>query len=186
MSEETTDEVTPDAQPEVTDEETTETDAPEPDEGADAEAEAIAALIEYTSNDGTGPLYDYVAPTGSSFEYPDGSVPEVDEDGNPILEDRSADFPEEAAIATEIVGEPVDEPEGPETSTTTDETPEAATEASEGTEAPAEEANTDEGYDPTAHTVADVQEYLAANPDQADYVLDRERAGKARTTLIGA
>lgn len=44
----------------------------------------------------------------------------------------------------------------------------------------------DEGYDPAEHTVAEVQAYLDENPDQTDYVLDRERAGKARTTLIGA
>lgn len=40
-------------------------------------------------------------------------------------------------------------------------------------------------FDPSAHTVAEVQDYLAANPDQTDTVLARERAGKARTTLIG-
>lgn len=41
----------------------------------------------------------------------------------------------------------------------------------------------DEGYDPAEHTVAEVQEYLDENPDQAGFVLDRERAGKARVTL---
>lgn len=41
------------------------------------------------------------------------------------------------------------------------------------------------GFDPGAHTVAEVQAYLAEHPDQTDTVLDRERAGKARTTLIG-
>uniref|UniRef100_A0AAU7J7X2 Head-to-tail connector protein n=2 Tax=unclassified bacterial viruses TaxID=12333 RepID=A0AAU7J7X2_9VIRU len=44
----------------------------------------------------------------------------------------------------------------------------------------------DEGYDPSAHTVSEVQAYLEDNPDQATYVLDRERADKARKTLIGA
>jgi hypothetical protein len=44
----------------------------------------------------------------------------------------------------------------------------------------------DEEFDPSEHTVAEVQAYLDGNPDQTDYVLDRERAGKARTTLIGA
>ncbi|QGJ89441.1 hypothetical protein PBI_SMARTIES_37 [Microbacterium phage Smarties] len=45
---------------------------------------------------------------------------------------------------------------------------------------------TDEGYDPSAHTVTEVTAYLDENPDQATYVLDRERTGKARVTLIGA
>lgn len=44
----------------------------------------------------------------------------------------------------------------------------------------------DEGYDPGEHTVAEVQDYLATHSSQTEYVLDRERAGKARTTLIGA
>jgi hypothetical protein len=48
-------------------------------------------------------------------------------------------------------------------------------------QAPAEDA----GFDPAEHTVAEVQAYLADNPDQTDIVLDRERAGKARTSLIG-
>lgn len=40
-------------------------------------------------------------------------------------------------------------------------------------------------FDPSEHTVAEVQDYLAAHPDETDTVLERERAGKARTTLIG-
>lgn len=80
-------------------------------------------------------------------EYPDGSTPPVDENGVPILEDRSAEFPEEAASATEVVG--------------------------------------DAGFDPAEHTVAEVQAYLSEHPDQTEYVLERERAGKARTSLIG-
>ncbi|QZD98965.1 hypothetical protein QDA05_gp30 [Microbacterium phage Honeyfin] len=48
------------------------------------------------------------------------------------------------------------------------------------------ETPADEGYDPSAHTVTEVTAYLDENPDQATYVLDRERTGKARVTLIGA
>lgn len=44
----------------------------------------------------------------------------------------------------------------------------------------------DAGYDPGQHTVAEVQQYLGEHPDQSQYVLDRERAGKSRSTLIGA
>lgn len=49
-----------------------------------------------------------------------------------------------------------------------------------------DEPAADEGFDPSAHTVTEVQAYLGEHPDQATYVLDRERAGKARVTLIGA
>ncbi|AWY05380.1 hypothetical protein HOT42_gp29 [Microbacterium phage Metamorphoo] len=49
-----------------------------------------------------------------------------------------------------------------------------------------ESAPADEGYDPSAHTVTEVTAYLDENPDQATFVLDRERTGKARVTLIGA
>lgn len=52
-------------------------------------------------------------------------------------------------------------------------------------EEPDDEDVTDEGYDPSEHTVVEVQAYLDENPDQTDYVLDRERAGKNRTTLTG-
>ena len=39
--------------------------------------------------------------------------------------------------------------------------------------------------DPGDHTVAEVEEYLAAHPDERDRVLDAEASGKARTTLVG-
>lgn len=41
----------------------------------------------------------------------------------------------------------------------------------------------DEDYDPTQHTVAEVQQYLRENPDQRDAVLAREREGANRTAL---
>jgi len=40
-------------------------------------------------------------------------------------------------------------------------------------------------FDPGEHTVAEVQDYLAAHPDQTDAVLDAEAAGKNRATLTG-
>jgi len=40
-------------------------------------------------------------------------------------------------------------------------------------------------FDPGEHTVVEVEEYLAANPDEADAVLAAEAAGKNRTTLTG-
>ncbi|QGJ88884.1 hypothetical protein PBI_TEAMOCIL_30 [Microbacterium phage Teamocil] len=229
------------------------------------------------------------------FEYPDGSTPEVGPDGLPILEDRSADFPVEAAEATEVVAEPVietrdgrrhrlgtgsglvgyrglaakraekaaerEEPtapvapdtdeerqaalaaaaekgyteadlidsdgnpldvagiyrslqvegegeqgqesgqEAPEGSGTDDDTSEDENGpenddqgSSDGEESDGDEDDepeddgtpADEGYDPSAHTVTEVTAYLDEHPDQATYVLDRERTGKARVTLIGA
>ena len=41
------------------------------------------------------------------------------------------------------------------------------------------------GFDPAEHTVAEVEEYVAKHPDQADAVLAAEAAGKNRTTLTG-
>jgi hypothetical protein len=41
------------------------------------------------------------------------------------------------------------------------------------------------GFDPGEHTVAEVEEYLSANPGETDAVLAAERAGKNRTTLTG-
>jgi hypothetical protein len=41
------------------------------------------------------------------------------------------------------------------------------------------------GFDPGEHTVAEVHDYLAAHPADADAVLAAEAAGKARITLVG-
>lgn len=43
-----------------------------------------------------------------------------------------------------------------------------------------------EGYDPGAHTVAEVLAYVAEHPDQADAVREAEEAGKQRITLLEA
>jgi hypothetical protein len=40
-------------------------------------------------------------------------------------------------------------------------------------------------FDPGEHTVTDVEAYLADHPDERDAVLDAERAGKARVSLVG-
>jgi hypothetical protein len=54
---------------------------------------------------------------------------------------------------------------------------------------PAAETEADAGeeaeFDPSEHTVAEVQEYLAENPDDEDRVLDAELAGKNRVSLTG-
>jgi len=213
--------------------------------------------------------------TAGGFEYPDGSAPAIDPaTGQPILEDRTADFPDEAAEATEVVGEPVfsrqvgggglsapyglmakraarrlgiepettdpdsdaddveDEggtvtvidgqgqegtPEVPEAPGGDDDTSEEPEGSEDGAEDPADEDRSDAGepdesvedestetpdpedeeddedvtvpddaFEPADHTVAEVQSYLADHPDQTEYVLDRERTGKARVSLIGA
>lgn len=115
-------------------------------------------------------------------EYPDGSTPEVDEDGVPVLEDRTDEFPEEAAAATEVVGEPVFVVAGRRRRLGAT----SGMSAFRGLAAKRAERRSDGLFDPSAHTVAEVTAYLDENPDQAEYVLDRERAGKARVTLIGA
>jgi hypothetical protein len=40
-------------------------------------------------------------------------------------------------------------------------------------------------FDPGSHTVAEVEAYIDAHPDEEDAVLDAERAGKNRASLVG-
>jgi hypothetical protein len=40
------------------------------------------------------------------------------------------------------------------------------------------------GFDPAAHTVQEVQDYVLENPDQAEGVLALEEEGKSRVTLV--
>jgi hypothetical protein len=52
-------------------------------------------------------------------------------------------------------------------------------------EAPEESApDIDVGYDPAAHTVAEVEEFVAEHPEQLREMYDAEVAGKNRTTLV--
>jgi hypothetical protein len=39
-------------------------------------------------------------------------------------------------------------------------------------------------FDPSQHTIAEVQDYVTANPDQASAVRAAELAGKNRSTLL--
>lgn len=39
-------------------------------------------------------------------------------------------------------------------------------------------------YDPTYHTVTEVNEYLAAHPDEREAVIEREQAGKNRKGIV--
>lgn len=48
------------------------------------------------------------------------------------------------------------------------------------------EAPTSAVFDPGAHTVAEVLEYLEDHPGEAETVGAAERAGKARSTLLDA
>lgn len=41
-----------------------------------------------------------------------------------------------------------------------------------------------EGYDPADYTVEDVKAYVEDNPDERDAVLEAERGGKDRVTLV--
>jgi hypothetical protein len=40
-------------------------------------------------------------------------------------------------------------------------------------------------FDPGAHTVAEVNDYLAEHPEDADRVLEAEASGKARVSIVG-
>ena len=50
---------------------------------------------------------------------------------------------------------------------------------------PDPQAADDDVFDPGAHTVAEVNDYLAEHPDDADRVLEAERTGKARVSIVG-
>jgi hypothetical protein len=47
-----------------------------------------------------------------------------------------------------------------------------------------EETEVGAGFDPAAHTIPEVEEYVNENPDQADAILALEQAGKDRVTLV--
>jgi hypothetical protein len=52
-------------------------------------------------------------------------------------------------------------------------------------ERPASEAGVDlEGFDPGQHKTSDVVDYVRRNPEHAQAVLDRERAGKNRRSIF--
>jgi hypothetical protein len=40
-------------------------------------------------------------------------------------------------------------------------------------------------FDPSAHTVAEVNDYLEQHPEDADRVIQAESAGKARVSIVG-
>lgn len=43
----------------------------------------------------------------------------------------------------------------------------------------------DDGFDPSAHTVAEVEQFIAENPELRDDVIAAERAGKNRAGIVG-
>lgn len=49
-----------------------------------------------------------------------------------------------------------------------------------------EEAEALTSYDPAAHTIGEIEQYLDQHPEELDAVLVLEREGKARPTLIAA
>lgn len=135
--------------------------------------------------DGTGPLPTGMGTTRTAPVLEENPVaPTPDE----IVADSTAGEP------VEIIAEPVDDgaviPAG---AATMNGEPAPVGEdgipilvAADEDVAPAGAAVTDAGFEPGDHNVEQVRKYLSANPDQAGFVLDRERAGKSRTSLIGA
>jgi len=65
-----------------------------------------------------------------------------------------------------------------------EEEPEGFQALAAGGEGEGEGAAEPESYDPADYTVAEVQAYVEANPDQRDEVWALESEGKNRTTLI--
>ncbi|QHB37159.1 hypothetical protein QDA03_gp82 [Microbacterium phage Terij] len=122
-----------------------------------------------------GDLYPPAEPTGA--------------DGDDTEEDGETETP--AADAEEHAEEPQSTEDAPTATETENGAESAAEPADETTE---DDTETDEapvvipdaGYEPADHNRNEVQKYLAENPDQAEYVLARERTGKARVSLIGA
>jgi hypothetical protein len=51
---------------------------------------------------------------------------------------------------------------------------------------PEQKSSSSGAFDPGEHTVAEVEDYVAKHPDQADAVLAAEQAGKNRTTLVSS
>ena len=66
------------------------------------------------------------------------------------------------------------DPDAPATTTTSDTSKSTTT------------SDTSGDYDPTDHSVSEVNDYLAANPDKKDAVLAKERSGKNRSTIVNA
>ncbi|UDL16221.1 hypothetical protein SEA_KOZIE_25 [Microbacterium phage Kozie] len=147
-----------------------------------------ADLIDSDGNplDAAGIWRSLTVEGGAEVVFADGSTAPIGEDGLPILSERTAaddaETHEDAPSGDET---PEDDPEGAEGADSAPEAPEGAgDDPDENADDP--EAVEDAGYDPAPQTVAEVQAYLAEHPDQTDFVLTRERGGKARVSLIGA
>ncbi|WQY99820.1 hypothetical protein [Microbacterium phage MO526] len=179
----------------------------EPIDPSDREAALAAAiergydeadLIDSDGNplDAAGIWRSLTVEGGAEVVFADGSTAPIGEDGLPILTERAdADAEADAEADAADAETHEDAPSGTETSEDDSEGAEgdeSAPEAPEGAgDDPDEnddepEAVEDAGYDPAPQTVAEVQAYLADHPDQTDFVLTRERGGKARVSLIGA
>jgi hypothetical protein len=55
----------------------------------------------------------------------------------------------------------------------------------DGEETEDEDSEEDVAYDPSEHSVGEVNEYIEAHPEQRDAVIEAERAGKARKGITG-
>jgi hypothetical protein len=153
------------------------------------------ALIYGTGEDGEQVLL----PVGEDglTEVPEGfaegdpyPVPETTEEpeGDAVEDEGTETATADAADGAGEAETPDPAPEATETENAAEE-PAGADEAEDATEPEEEaepEAPTDLGYEPADHNRNDVQAYLAEHPDQTEFVLNRERNGKARVSLIGA
>jgi len=62
--------------------------------------------------------------------------------------------------------------------------PDPRTEPSSASDGDEEDDYASAGFDPAAHTVAEVEEYVEEHPEEADRIRQLEEEGKARVTLL--
>ncbi len=120
----------------------------------------------------------YVDPNSGAAPQPGGTFAQVE---------KSADIEVPVPHLDPALAQEAPEREAPEQEAPKEEAPEEAPEEQQAPEqeAPEEEAPQQEGgFDPSAHSINEVLAYVEENPDQKEAVLEQERAGKNRSTLI--
>lgn len=125
-------------------------------------------------------------PTEMSVEidYGDGSPPETltITDGFTSFHAYPDDQKYEVTV-TEVGADQGPAPEEPEAQSAPEPEPEAPADEFDPN-APDQTWTADAAFDPAAHTVTEVIGYVEDNPDQREAVLELEREGKDRVTLV--
>jgi hypothetical protein len=144
------------------------------------------ALLYVAGEDGDDVLLpvgkDGFAIIPEGYEAPEGD--EDDETGDDEAEDGADGS--ESADAPQTPDEPEIDAEAGADGAEADPEAQAEDDAAADEIADGDDKTPDAGFDPASGTVDEVRAYLADHPDQTEYVLERERGGKARVSLIGA